>query len=563
MNDIETISSSDHFINSDPNHRTYTYSQQQQHQQQQKQQQQQQQVPGVTGEPSQLELLQNNTKTTLSSPSLVSPVILHTQPQRSHINTLSSIHQQQQHQQQQQQQQHLQQQYKFRRSPLHPSSKLYTQPYPSFSSEWVEEDEEDEQEEQEPDTPSKQQKFKNKNMSATMTTSKVETPLKFRTNLNNQSYSLSIEEKADKMEQQSDAASIMTSATPMTHTSSKEKAKNSPSEWKIFWLMLNDIVGKDKFAKVGQYTLRLLVHHANQTQNYLSDEKVNIKQINLRYNDASKQLDLFKNFLKHPQDFFRIIVILVCSIFKLRVAGMINGLSMYRQFLRFGKTPFRIHDLVKKVQENVHSKTINKQLFSRSTLSQVASLYYGINDESILLYKLNVLTNPWYKSIVSRHESYAWYLETWIALYNAYEKLGKLSEERINLQIQIHVKAKAKAMAKQFSNGNMHQGNGGANFLNMFKNTNSGANNGDDELKPKLSIEEQKQLEDLLFKIHNTWIDIYKNLADLGFNTYTVFKLKLPFQTWQIWMGITASVLSSIKLYRETKRKLIMDEEES
>ena len=34
------------------------------------------------------------------------------------------------------------------------------------------------------------------------------------------------------------------------------------SNWDIFWSMLNDLVGKDKMAKVGQYTLRLLVYHA-------------------------------------------------------------------------------------------------------------------------------------------------------------------------------------------------------------------------------------------------------------------------------------------------------------
>ena len=71
------------------------------------------------------------------------------------------------------------------------------------------------------------------------------------------------------------------------------------------------------------------------------------------------------------------------------------------------------------------------------------------------------------------------------------------------------------------------------------------------------NTEDAKLLDEIQFKKNNAWIDIYKNLSDLAFNTYTVFQIKLPFDTWQIWMGISASVLSTIKLYRETKRTMI------
>lgn len=49
-------------------------------------------------------------------------------------------------------------------------------------------------------------------------------------------------------------------------------------------------------AKVGQYTLRLLVYHAGKSQTYLSDNNINIKVINERYNDTTKKLNLLKNF---------------------------------------------------------------------------------------------------------------------------------------------------------------------------------------------------------------------------------------------------------------------------
>ena len=73
---------------------------------------------------------------------------------------------------------------------------------------------------------------------------------------------------------------------------------------------------------------------------------------------------------------------------------MINGLSMYRQFLRFGKTTFRIRDLIVKFHHNVFNNSsdnqvqINKsKIFDRKTLGQfylyimelMMNQYYFIN----------------------------------------------------------------------------------------------------------------------------------------------------------------------------------------
>ena len=66
---------------------------------------------------------------------------------------------------------------------------------------------------------------------------------------------------------------------------------------------------------------------------------------------------------------------MVLSLFRQKAAGMITGLSMYRQFLRFGKTPFRIRDLIVKFKQNITLKNnkleINEaNLFNRKTLGQ-------------------------------------------------------------------------------------------------------------------------------------------------------------------------------------------------
>ena len=466
----------------------------------------------------------------------------------------------QQHQQQQQQQQnnnnilHTQPQpYRSinslnnngipnRQSPLHPSSKLYSQPQQIFNSEWLEDLSPN-------NSPSKLSKILESEykMSSTITTTqptKYQTPLKTSQSANFPYVTPISHQKIDIHEE---INSIIPSQQQQQQSKIIPTKIPSISNWTIFSSMLNDLVGKDKLAKVSQYTLRLLVYHATKSQNYLSDDQINIKSINERYNNHEKKLDLIKNFLKHPTDFIKIITILVLSLFKQKVAGMITGLSTYRQFLRFGKTPFRLRDLIVKFKQNIILKNskfeINKSnLFNRKTLGQFFSLYYGINDESTLLYKLNVLSDPTYKKFASRHESYAWYCETWLALYNAYENLQNLIQQEMDIKIQIQVKNKAKQLSKQLL--------GGGNSLINLSSSSSSTNNSEDV----------KLLDEIQFKKNNAWIDIYKNLSDLAFNSYTVFQIKLPFDTWQIWMGISASVLSTIKLYRETKRSMIEKE---
>ncbi|CAK9440105.1 uncharacterized protein LODBEIA_P42050 [Lodderomyces beijingensis] len=493
-----------------------------------------------------------------------SPSVLHTQPQRSTTTTsIRSIppHQNPSAAWNQPNLRH------YRQSPLHPSSKLYSQPPQVFNSEWLDDDI------QSPlNSPTGKKNHLEAKMSTTATTIPAQTmattPLKLKadggaaaistsmsrglnyiTPVSDRVVDLDPQPMADVSMSNSNASLASSSTLPSQQLQQQQKQMTQQrggariSQWKIFWAMLNDIVGKDKFAKLGQYTLRLLVFHANSTQHYLSDDVLNIKSINLRYNDSEKQLDLIRNFIKHPADFIRIIVILVSSIFKTRVAGLITGLGMYRQFLRFGKTPFRVRDIVVKFQQNVQLKSNNElqinrsEIFNRKTLAMFASLYYGINDESLLLYKVNFLTNASYKDFAAKHESYAWYAETWIALYNAYENLSNLTQQEMDLKISIQVKNKAKILSKQLL--------GGANILHQ---NNPGSNS-----------EDQKQLVEIQFKKNNAWIDIYKNLADLGFNTYTVFKIALPFPTWQIWMGIAASALSSVKLYRETRSKMVKE----
>ncbi|ODV77305.1 uncharacterized protein CANTADRAFT_55962 [Suhomyces tanzawaensis NRRL Y-17324] len=423
-----------------------------------------------------------------------------------------------------------------RQSPeFYASSKVPHQPYQYYQSEWVES----------PNlSPAKLPQYYEEMTTIQLQQQKYDTPLKLKTF----SYitPVSAHKVNDVMVNEKhldDETSSTSSEEPPTV--STEAVATTVGAWDVFWVMLNDITGKDKLAKVGQYVLKLLLLKAEQSQSYLSDSTININAINLRYNDKEKRLNLIRNFIKHPQDFIRVISILVCSIFQSKLAGMVNGLSTYRQYLRFGKSPFRLRGLLNKLRTNINFKNANvkinyTKIFNRTTLGEFFGLYYSIFDETNLLLKLNFYSDPRIKQISARHEALAWYYDTWLNLYNAYEKSQDLTQQEMDVKIQIQVKNKAKVLSRQLLGGNPIQINN--------KSTS------------KASKEDAKLLNDIQFKKNNAYLDIYKNISDLIFNSYTVFNLRLPFDTIQIWMGISAASLSTIKIYRETKKKLIEDE---
>lgn len=356
---------------------------------------------------------------------------------------------------------------------------------------------------------------------ATVTQSKFTTPSKPRT------YTAYITPELEKQEK----PTIMLPATP-----EPEIAPPAPILlWDVLWKILNTIVGKDKLAKVGQYTLRLVLHHAELLKSLLSDDLINIDIVNQRYNDREKRLDLLRNFIKHPQNFMLIVLLFVLDRFITHFSGFVGGLLMYRQFLRFGKTPFRAREMAQKVSQAM-AKHDSSSLTLLGFLNDFLLLYYGVFDEMLLLYKLKFYTNKDALKVALRHEALAWYYQTILALYNVYHQLTDLTQQEMDLKVQIQVKKQARQLLNQIL--------GLGNHSLSFKRPD-----------PVLA-QDLYNLDLILFKKNNAWLDVYKNLADLAFNTYTVFSLPLPFPTVQIWMGIAALALSTVKIFRETKRDM-------
>lgn len=320
------------------------------------------------------------------------------------------------------------------------------------------------------------------------------------------------------------------------------KSPRLVSPYDVLWAMLNTVLGKDKLAKFGQFTLRLVLLYVGDLETALSTDKINAKTLNGSYSKSSEKLALLGKFLRHPRTMIRIVVLLACNIIQAKLAGLGQGLGAFRHFLRFGKSPFKMRDLVLKVCACVVIKGRSDSLvevdyatlMNRKTLGEIFGLYYNISDETSLLYRVGLLLNPTVRKLASRHEALAWYYDTWLGLYNACEKYSNLQKQEVELEIQIQVKGKSRMFSRQ--------------LLSSSQSLDVRWCSPEDELRRK----------EIRFAMTNTRLDILKNISDIVFNLYTVFHLKLPFRTLQIWMGISASFFSSVKIYRETKLKLSM-----
>lgn len=362
-----------------------------------------------------------------------------------------------------------------------------------------------------------------------------------------------------------------------------EEASKQVTSWDIWWSMILTVLGKDKMARMAQYLLRLIVYYANKSETYLSDESINLQLILNRYNDREKQLNIFRNLFKHPQNFARIATILGCHVLQQRVKAVVPALSLFRQMLRTGKSPFRIRNLVVALKNAIapDGSSINWQkLLVKKNISDLTGLYYNICDEYLLLYKLKLVHNREMHTWASRHEMIAWFVETCFALNTTWKNLQELSEEEMDLKIQSQVKQRARVLSRLILGSGSAVINHNTTTTNNNNNNNNSGNvaatttqieglipgSGSNSMSSSImssylthedSKEELKQMKDLQFKKYSNYMDLYKLISDFAFCFYLVFKVPLPFGSLQIILGVMSSSFSLHKIYREQRKKLV------
>lgn len=268
--------------------------------------------------------------------------------------------------------------------------------------------------------------------------------------------SLSFDHNGDKAELLSSKTSIK-SATPnslspvrggsirnehaITLAEEIKLEKQTVAKFEIFKSVLGKLGGKDRIAKVLQYVLNLLKYYLTSTRRFVINEKFD-----------NLSLDPRLILKTGPIKYLKLLMFLNSTMWEKKIFEVTKNISIFRQTLRFGGTPYRIRSFLSKINKFVKLPNFtNFQTiwFNEESLGDFIDLYYGICDEIILLYKLNVFTNQNFKSFVSKHEAYSWYLDIMLGLKRNYVKLQENRNKQLQLNIQYQVKQKASLLSKR------------------------------------------------------------------------------------------------------------------
>lgn len=361
-------------------------------------------------------------------------------------------------------------------------------------------------------------------------------------------------------------------------TKNKKKVTNVDVLFKVFDLL----AGKDKLGKVIQYGLRILMYYVINLKNSnylrnLENESV------LRYNNNNKGLNIILNLINNSKFFLLILL----NQFEKRSTGLISALSVYRQLLRAGKTPLKvirlfnkskftlsklINNSYKQKDSNILTSSINtisKDWINESTFNDLTSLYYSWFDESLLAYKLGILSNPKYRKISSDHEAIAWYILIINGLRKEYNKLNQLNIKENQIKINYQVKKRAKALMYSMQNSN---GNSSGNLvLQSPISSPSKLNNYYQYQSPSIRSKSpngqsvisntngnnniDKELEEIYKEKYMVQLELFKLSCDFIFDTISVFDIKVS-QPFHLIFGFGAGFTSLSKIWMDVKENL-------
>lgn len=187
--------------------------------------------------------------------------------------------------------------------------------------------------------------------------------------------------------------------------------------------IISTMAGKDKLAKIIKYIIDL------------------IRLRLLSTHSSSKHAGLLLKPLVFATNILR-------STITLSSANWVSQqLSIFRYALRFGGTPFRIIDMVKKVSNQYMKIGLdpyqwNRFLLDDSTIQDGVDIYYGIFDELDMLYKLQILSNEnsLYPTVI-KHETIAWEIDIILNLNKVYKSLHENHKKQVELNVKLQTQA--------------------------------------------------------------------------------------------------------------------------
>lgn len=216
------------------------------------------------------------------------------------------------------------------------------------------------------------------------------------------------------------------------------------SKFDLFKLVLAQVAGKDRLAKVSQYGLNLVKLYLVNTRRYIIDEKF-----------TNLSMDPRKHY-KTPIQYAKLLIFLNSTTMEKKIVEVAKNISAFRYALRFGGTPLRVRAFLKKLDTFLKApslKNFSKIYLNEDSLGEFIDLWYGIFDEAELLLKLKVLTSPKLQSIVSRQGALGWYADIILGLKKNATKLRENRNRQLQITIQHQVRQRASLMSKKLVEG--------------------------------------------------------------------------------------------------------------
>lgn len=318
----------------------------------------------------------------------------------------------------------------------------------------------------------------------------------------------------------------------------------TPSSMAIWVACLDDLTGKDKIAKMVQYSLRMLGAIDNMRDN---DNRMNLS----RLATVSSIIGSIHNL----EDKFMFII---SSLVK-KLSGFLSALSAYRQLLRAGTLPFRFHRLISQLKQSFKILTsgeegnytikINKIMnfwVSWDILSQLINLQYALADETILAFKLNLIDSSQYKTlldIAEDHEVWSWFVMIGLGLRKDLIRWNELTRHETQLVLNEKVKSQTQRIVQQMKS-------------NPFPTPS--------DLMHKFFVDDvnvTSKMMQVSFEKQMVLVDAVRLLCDLGYDLPFVMRFRIS-KAWKplhLLLGVFSGVLGFYKVWVAQRERLTIE----
>ncbi|GMM34308.1 Pex25 protein [Saccharomycopsis crataegensis] len=297
----------------------------------------------------------------------------------------------------------------------------------------------------------------------------------------------------------------------------------------ILQQMVGSLAGKNSIGKFIQYLLKFLLYYSASFQNsFLSKNKSKISQLevlsvvnslksgNNNVSGASAVLQQWLALLVSNPIFT--INYAKYHVFKTQIdslEGCANGLSLFRQTLRFGKTPFRLTNWCASITQHLQQREYGYFTTDDFAVDTI-DLTYGIVDELGLLFKLkyyNANKQPRFKRVVAKLDEIIWMADIVYQLKMQWQKLQKLKAIKYDL-----------------------------------------VSKGPEDEKISVDVYVQK-VNQVNHDIEVTQLALAKSCCDFGFDAIDLFSLGISKYIYYL-LGVGSGFFNTAKTWKATKREL-------